>query len=90
MAGGMHRGDRPNLAARTNPAPTPPPAPDHGVKHVWVTNADGRNPGLLHRWDKVASGWRGYVTHPVRDGDGWALVDEWLPAEQLEQAGDAG
>jgi hypothetical protein len=36
----------------------------------WVTNADGRNPGLLLRWDRVASGWRGYVTHPVRDGDG--------------------
>lgn len=89
MVGGMSRGNGDNLAARTARAqrpeqPTAPP--DHGVKHVWVVDEHGRNPGLLHRWDRVASGWRGYVTHPIVVGDGWVLVDEWLPAEQLEPA----
>lgn len=54
------------------------------VRHVWVAGDDGVLPGLLLRWRQVASGWQGYVTHPVRDAQGWALIDEWLPAERLQ------
>lgn len=90
MNGGMSRSGRRRLIDRIGPRPTVDPVPDlpppPDIKHVWVTNEHGRHPGLLLRWQKVASGWQGYVTHPVPDGDGWALVDEWLPAEQLQQA----
>lgn len=88
--GGMGRHSRGRLIDRVKPGPTvddvpeQPPPPD--VKHVWVTTEHGRHAGLLIRWQKVASGWQGYVTHPIPDGDGWALVDEWLPAEQLQHA----
>lgn len=82
----MGRSGRTRLVDRLDGPPTPAPPSPPQVKHVWVTNADGRHAGLLLRWRKVASGWQGYVTHPVLGPDGWALVDEWLPAEQLEPA----
>lgn len=80
----MSRGGGDNLASRT--ARGRRSIPEHGLKHVWVTTEGGREPGLLHRWRRVASGWQGYVTHPVLDVEGWVLVDEWLPAEQLAPA----
>lgn len=81
MAGGMNSRGRENLAARTARTRAPetswtsrsrpdrnlstPEPPSHGLRHVWITDRYGRNPGLLHRWERVASGWRGYVTRPV-------------------------
>ncbi len=89
VAGGMGR--RPDLgslaerAARGRAAsatPRHPPSPQ--VRHCWVSGADGRVPGLLLEWEQRASGWHGRVVHPVRDADGWIVVEEWLPAGLLE------
>jgi hypothetical protein len=49
-----------------------------------VNGTDGRVPGLLLEWEQRASGWHGRVVHPVRDADGWLVVEEWLPAGLLE------
>ena len=67
-------------------AGTPRPAPPPSVKHCWVTGPMGRLPGLLLGWRQGAEGWQGRVVHPVLESSGWALVEEWLPAEQLEAA----
>jgi hypothetical protein len=82
MAGGMRqRGDRRTLAERIHGDPAPsPPSP---VKPCWVTDGHGCNPGLLLEWRQVASGWQGRVVRPVRDGAGWVVVEEWLPAQVL-------
>lgn len=65
------------------PTPLPPP-PD--VRHCWVTDQHGRRAGLLLRWERREAGWVGRVSYPAPDGDGWALVEEWLPAEMLQPA----
>jgi hypothetical protein len=84
MAGGMRRRASGTLASRVaGTAQHPPPPP---VKHCWVTGPGGRLPGLLLAWRQGADGWQGRVVHPVPEGAGWALVDEWLPADVLEPA----
>jgi hypothetical protein len=92
MAGGMRRrGDRRSLAERIHGDPPPPhtlpPSPPQPlaapVKPCWVTDRHGHNPGLLLEWRQVAAGWQGRVVRPVRDGSGWIVVEEWLPAELL-------
>jgi hypothetical protein len=79
------------VARRASPADAPPPtggarATSDGVlvKHCWVNGTHGRLPGLLLEWQQRAGGWRGRVVHPVRDDEGWLVVEEWLPAEILE------
>jgi hypothetical protein len=62
--------------------PRPPQA-----RHCWVNDEHGRNPALLLEWRRVASGWQGRVVRPVLDGSAWIVVEEWLPAEQLEATG---
>ena len=90
------KGDRISLHERIHG--TPPPraqptrqaqsaaAPDPTrVKHCWVTDRHGRLPGLLLEWRHVASGWQGLVVRPVIEVGVWIVVEEWLPAELLEQ-----
>jgi hypothetical protein len=83
MAGGMRRRAAGTLASRVAGTREPPPPP---VKHCWVSGPTGRLPGLLLAWRQGADGWQGRVVHPVLEGSGWALVDEWLPASVLEAA----
>lgn len=83
MVGGMNkRGswgsmtDR--LAASQRPAePLPSPA-----RHCLV---DGQ-PALLVEWRQEAAGWYGRVVS-VRwlDGEGWAVVEQWLPAPRIDR-----
>lgn len=89
MAGGMRRRTSGSLADRvagTPPQPPPPAVEPPGVKHCWVTGPSGRLPGLLLAWRQGPHGWQGRVVHPVLESPGWALVEEWLPAELLEAA----
>lgn len=66
------------------PTDVPPPP---GVRHCWVTDYDGfRLPGLLLTWRRVGDAWDGRVVRLVRDGEGWVVVEEWLPATMLEGA----
>jgi hypothetical protein len=88
MAGGMRRrGDGRTLAERIHgdglPSHSPSPASESPVKPCWVSDAHGRNPGLLLEWRQVAAGWQGRVVRPVYDGSGWIVVEEWLPAAAL-------
>ncbi len=55
------------------------------VKHCWVTDRHGRLPGLLLEWRHTASGWQGRVVRPTLEAGAWIVVEEWLPAELLEQ-----
>jgi len=50
-----------------------------------VTERHGRLPGLLLEWRRAASGWQGRVVRPVLEDGSWVVVEEWLPAELLEQ-----
>jgi hypothetical protein len=97
MAGGMNRRNNPfavSLSDRVRsdqPAvPTvdvmsAPPPPD--VRHVFVTDELGRRAGLLLRWEKRGDGWWGRVCYPAPyDAEGWALVEDWLPANVIEKA----
>lgn len=77
--------------AAAAPPTTPPPARrgPECLKHCWVRDELGRLPGLLLEWRRTASGWQGRVVRPVPDTDGlggWILVEEWLPAQVLDQA----
>jgi hypothetical protein len=54
------------------------------IRHCWVTDSNGRLPGLLLEWRQVAGEWRGRVVHAVRDDAGWAVVEEWLPSGLLD------
>ena len=69
-------------APETSPAAAPRGGPE-SLRHCWVSSPQGRLPGLLLEWRRVASGWQGRVVHPVPDADGWILVEEWLPASDL-------
>jgi hypothetical protein len=89
MAGGMNkRGSYGSMAERvrghTSPADDADPPP---VKHCWVNDRHGRLPGLLLEWRQRGSEWHGRVVRPIRDGEGWVVVEEWLPAELLDPAG---
>ncbi len=57
------------------------------VKHCWVTDHHGHLPGLLLEWEQRGGGWHGRVVRPVREGDDWVVVEEWLPAAMLDPAG---
>jgi hypothetical protein len=72
-------------AAPERRAEPPPRGPD-ALKHCWVRGDHGRVPALLIEWRRTAAGWQGRVVHPVRDDGGWILVEEWLPANSLDQA----
>lgn len=73
--------DRVAASRPAEPAPEPP-----ALKHCWVTGPHGRLPGLLLGWERTSTGFRGRVLHPVLDADGWAVIEEWLPADVLEPA----
>ena len=88
MAGGMNKrgsygpmADRVRGASAAETAPGPPT-----VKHCWVTDRHGRLPGLLLEWQLRGGAWHGRVVRPVRDGEDWLVVEEWLPAELLDPA----
>jgi hypothetical protein len=83
MAGGMtRRSDRLTLHERIHGMP--PPADPTPVKRCWVLDEHGRQPGLLLEWRRTAAGWQGRVVRPIRQGQGWAIVEDWIAAEQLE------
>ena len=73
--------------ARSRDEGARPPAASSGppIKHCWVLGAHGRVPGLLLEWRRVAGTWRGRVVHPVPDGAGWVVVEEWVDAGLLER-----
>lgn len=77
------RGDHGTLADRTarSREREPPPV---ALRHCWVVGPEGALPGLLLGWERRASGWWGRAVHPVPAADaGWAVVEEWLPADRL-------
>jgi hypothetical protein len=93
MAGGMNkRGSYGSMAERVRGPASPSPAAGPGgavpppLKHCWVTDHHGRLPALLLAWEQRAGGWHGRVVRPVREGDDWVVVEEWLPAALLERA----
>ena len=64
--------------------PKPPaPADAPAIRHCWVVDHHGRLPGLLLEWKRVEGLWRGRVVRPVRDSEGVAIVEDWVPAECL-------
>lgn len=86
MAGGMNRrSDYGTMAERVargrSEEPTAPP-----IRHCWVTDSNGRLPGLLLEWRKVEGEWRGRVVRPLQDDGAWVVVEEWLPAAMLASA----
>jgi hypothetical protein len=95
MAGGMNRRDtdRIPLYQRIRDTPTPTPQPTQSrqapsVRHCWVTDEQGPLPGLLLEWRRTATGWQGRVVRPAPEAGVWIVwivVEEWLPAELLEQ-----
>jgi hypothetical protein len=104
MAGGMNRrgADRPSLHERIHGVP-PEPAPTLtsaqtaptgssdrplSLRHCWVNDENGRLPALLIQWHQTMSGWQGRVVRPVLEEGHWFVVEEWLPARQLEAARD--
>lgn len=99
MVGGMHhRGGGVPLAARVRAdpsGPSPVAAPELcPVRHCWVAAAVDdtgvKRPGLLVEWRRTAHGWDGRVVYAARlRSGGWALVEEWLPAECLAPADPA-
>ncbi|MBA8805462.1 hypothetical protein FB382_003753 [Nocardioides ginsengisegetis] len=70
--------------ARSQGADIATPQPPR-IKHCWVTDRHGRLPGLLLEWRQLDGVWRGRVLHPIPEGDGWIVVEEWLSAELLER-----
>lgn len=80
MADRVARSQGADVAAPPPSAPTPP------VKHCWVSDEHGRLPALLLGWRRTESGFQGRVVRPVRDDDGWIVVEEWLPADRLAPA----
>lgn len=89
MAGGMGRQQRYGTmaervaASRDVPSGTPEPPP---IRHCFVTGPHGKVPGLLLQWRQRPDGWHGRVVRPVLEGDGWVVVEEWLPAGLLDPA----
>ena len=73
--------------------PTEPAMVDRSMlerlRHSWVhVDEHGRVPALLLEWRETPAGWEGRVVRPVLDleDERWRTREEWLPAEQLEQA----
>jgi hypothetical protein len=73
--------------AQANATPGAASSPPDTLKHCWVNDQHGRLPALLLQWRRTVDGYQGRVVHPVQEADGsWIVVDEWLPAVQLEPA----
>ena len=66
-----------------------PPEPASAIRPCWVVDPNGRLPGLLLEWRNLEGAWRARVVHPIPDAEGWAIVEEWLPAEFLRPAEQA-
>ena len=64
---------------RNEEIPATPP-----IRHCWVTDSNGRLPGLLLEWRQIAGEWRGRVVHTVLEAGAWVVVEEWLPAGLLD------
>jgi hypothetical protein len=90
MAGGMNkRGNWGPMTERVRQAAHDPPRPaavPTGVKHCWVTDHNGRLPGLLLGWRHVGDDFEGRVVRLVWEDKSWTVVAEWLPAHMLEKA----
>jgi hypothetical protein len=79
--GGLPMSQRVRLGARASDDGCP-------ARHCWVADAvDGtgvKRPGLLVEWREGAAGWEGRVVYVAAlRADGWAVVEEWLPASLL-------
>lgn len=91
MAGGTSKrdnwGSMADRVAGGKRAAAQGPVPPAAVKHCWVSDEHGRLPGLLLEWRRTVDGFQGRVVRPIHQpGEGWLLVDEWLPAYALEPA----
>ena len=90
--GAMHDRVAQGHAAPTTASPSRSEAPSPSgvptaLKHCWVSDENGRLPGLLLQWRRMDSGYEGRVVRPVHDAElGWIVVEEWLPASCLERA----
>jgi hypothetical protein len=69
------------------------PSPPGGGRHCWVLDAVDRHgvkrAGLLLEWRRSPSDgtWEGRVVYVAQlRGEGWASVEEWVPAALLEPA----
>jgi hypothetical protein len=89
MTGGMNRrGEYASMSDRVASGrdEARPDAPQ--IRHCWVTDSNGRLPGLLLEWRQVEGVWRGRVVRPVEDDGAWVVVDEWLPGGLLDPVVD--
>ena len=64
---------------------------DCPARHCWVSDAADRagtkRPGLLLEWRQGRTGWEGRVVYAAMlRGEGWASVEEWVPAGLLTEA----
>jgi hypothetical protein len=86
MAGGMNRSSQyGTMADRViGGRGADRPAAEIPLRHCWVTDSNGRLPGLLLEWRQAEGEWRGRVVHPVQEDGAWVIVEEWLPAELLD------
>jgi hypothetical protein len=94
MAGGMNKrgswGPMSERIAGLEP-PEPPterlPDPPSPARHCFV---DGQ-PSLLVEWRQGVAGWEGRViTLRWLDGEGWAVVEQWLQADSITSGADLG
>jgi hypothetical protein len=94
MAGGMNRrgrtpyGSIAERIAATRGVQLAPvePTPLERLRHCWVSDERGRRPALLLEWRQGNDGWEARVVVPVLIADAWVPREEWLPADQLDQA----
>ena len=80
-------------AAAGGPNPTSA-SDDRPARHCWVHDAPGRPgpaAGLLLEWRQGPNGtWEGLVVFAIVERGRPALLQTWLPAEQLSPAGPTG
>jgi hypothetical protein len=81
-AGGIPMSER---VRRTRPSADEDGCPG---RHCWVSDAADqagiKRPGLLLEWRQGRSGWEGRVVYAVQlRANGWASVEEWVPAGLL-------
>lgn len=85
MRGGYGTTDHGTLADRHTGVRShaqPQPEASSPARHCHV---DGQ-PSLLVEWRKGETGWEGRVTSVLWvDAVGWASVERWLPAAQIER-----
>ena len=93
MAGGMNKrggaGGIP-MSDRVRRGAGPPPVDHCPARHCWVSDAADRagtkRPGLLLEWRQGRTGWEGRVVYAAQlRADGWASVEEWVPAGLLSE-----